>query len=475
MSKNELHVNVAECRAHPFLRRRLTDVAMMHLSDGLVLFFSMLIGDLVLYFINDIPVQLRPMLLMIPCWWVGSWIAHIVPGWGMGIVEELRRIQLLLLLLFSSALIVVFLQRETGISRITFLVAYAVATVLIPLGRVLSRSFLTKLGLWGVPVVIYGDRDSVPMMTSALHLDHSLGYIPTAILSDDFKEGDFVHGLRVLGGIHYEGCRLPVAVVALPEMARRSLIQLLEGPMSAYKTVLLVPDLRNAPSLWVKPCDLQGILALELQRNLHDPLASFLKTFIERAVILFTLPLWGTLCLFLMGLVWIQDRHSPVYAQERVGKKNKNFKAYKLRTMVFNSEEVLQQKLAESPELKAEWEQHYKLKSDPRITWIGSFLRKTSLDEIPQFWCVLMGTMALVGPRPLPAYHHAELKDRTQRLRVKVRPGITGLWQVSGRSDSGTEGMNRWDTYYVTNWSIWLDLVIIARTVRVVLFGSGAY
>jgi lipopolysaccharide/colanic/teichoic acid biosynthesis glycosyltransferase len=253
------------------------------------------------------------------------------------------------------------------------------------------------------------------------------------------------------------------------------LINLLEGPLQAYNTILLVPDLQDAPSLWVKPCDLQGILALEIRRNLLDPVALFLKTATERLLVLLTLPLWGPLCLLLMLLIWLQDFNSPIYAQERVGKHNNRFDAYKLRTMVPEAEKVLQRKLAENPALKAEWEANYKLKKDPRITPVGWFLRKTSLDELPQFWCVLIGTMALVGPRPLPVYHHDELQLRTQRLRAKVNPGITGLWQVSGRSDSGTAGMDKWDTYYVTNWSVWLDLVIIARTARVVLFGSGAY
>jgi len=225
----------------------------------------------------------------------------------------------------------------------------------------------------------------------------------------------------------------------------------------------------------VKPCDLQGILALEIRRNLLDPVASVFKMVAERSLVVLTLPLWGSVCLLSMLLIWLHDFRSPIYAQERIGRNNVPFRVYKLRTMVPDAEAVLLRKLAQNPDLKAEWDLHYKLKKDPRITWIGKLLRKTSLDELPQLWCVLNGTMALVGPRPLPKYHYDELKSRTQRLRIKVRPGITGLWQVSGRSDSGTAGMDKWDTYYVTNWSVWLDMIIIARTARVVFLGSGAY
>ena len=462
--------------AHPFLRRRLTDALAMHLADGAMLFLAVLAGDWILFWWHGVPVQMDRMLLLLPAWWVGTWLIRLVPGWGLGAVEELRRIELLLLTLFAGATVVLFLgESARGGSRITFLVSYLMASVLVPLGRVAVKHVLSGLNIWGVPTVIYGDKESVPMVADVLRHDRSLGYIPKAVLSDTYRQGEIVGGLPVLGGLHNTTRRAPVAVVALPDLGRHDLIDLLEGPLQIYHTILLVPDLRNAPSLWVKPCDLQGILGLEIQRNLLNPLASFSKTFVERLLVVLTLPLWGPVCLLLMLLVWLHDFQSPVYAQERIGKNNKRFKAYKLRTMVPDAETVLLKKLAKDPKLKAEWERHYKLKKDPRITLIGNVLRKTSLDEIPQLWCVLIGSMALVGPRPLPQYHHDELKERTRRLRVRVRPGITGLWQVSGRSEAGTAGMDRWDTYYVTNWSVWLDLVIIARTVKVVLLGSGAY
>jgi lipopolysaccharide/colanic/teichoic acid biosynthesis glycosyltransferase len=143
--------------------------------------------------------------------------------------------------------------------------------------------------------------------------------------------------------------------------------------------------------------------------------------------------------------------------------------------MVPNAERVLQKALKNNPALRTEWETHYKLKKDPRITKVGNFLRQTSLDEIPQLLNVLRGNMSLVGPRPLPAYHHEDLPEQVRSLREKVNPGITGLWQVSGRSEAGTAGMEKWDPYYVRNWSIWLDIVIIARTFKAVFRGEGAY
>lgn len=461
--------------AHPFLRRRLMDAFMLHLVDGLILFLSSLFGVWLLQWRHGVHIEGTSIFIMVPAWWIGSWAIQLVPGWGLSAVDELRRIQILLGTLFAGATVVLFLQRDPGSSRIAFLTAYIVAAIMLPLSRTLLKKILAGLNLWGVPTVIYADQKSISAIAEALRKDRLLGFIPKAVMSDDYGLGDVAGGLPVIGRLCNTTRRMPVAVVALPDMNRRDLIELLEGPLQTYNTILLIPDLQDAPSLWVSPCDIKGILGLKIRRNLLDPVPNFFKTFIERSVVILTFPLWGLLCLLFMLLVWLQDFNTPIYSQERIGRKNVRFKTYKLRTMVPDAEKILQQKLAEDPALKAEWDAHYKLKKDPRITPTGWFLRKTSLDELPQLWCVLRGDMALVGPRPLPEYHHADLQPRTQRLRIKVRPGITGLWQVSGRSDSGIAGMDRWDTYYVTNWSIWLDLIILARTVRVVLLGSGAY
>ena len=143
--------------------------------------------------------------------------------------------------------------------------------------------------------------------------------------------------------------------------------------------------------------------------------------------------------------------------------------------MVPNAELVLEQALNSNKILMDEWKQSYKLKKDPRITKIGRFLRISSLDEIPQLINVLNGNMSVVGPRPLPIYHHNDLPRYVQNLRTQVKPGITGMWQVSGRSESGTNGMKKWDPYYVRNWSVWLDIVILFRTVKAVFSKKGAY
>ena len=162
------------------------------------------------------------------------------------------------------------------------------------------------------------------------------------------------------------------------------------------------------------------------------------------------------------------------YSQRRVGRNGNHFFAWKLRTMVVNADETLEQYLQTHPELRKEWERDHKLKNDPRVTSIGHLLRKTSLDELPQLWNVFCGEMSLVGPRPIV---DAEIKKYGEAYRCysKVLPGITGLWQVSGRNNTTYEERVAFDDYYVRHWSLWMDTYILLKTVRVVLLREGAY
>ena len=200
-----------------------------------------------------------------------------------------------------------------------------------------------------------------------------------------------------------------------------------------------------------------------------------IKFVLDIAIVLIFSPFWLPICGIIYLAIWLEDNKNPLFLQDRIGKDGRVFKTFKFRTMVPDAEEVLKRVLAENEELRHEWETFYKLRKDPRITKIGGFLRRTSLDELPQLFNVLRGEMSLVGPRPLTTYHLEALPEEVCSVREMVKPGITGMWQVSGRSDSGNEGMKQWDPYYVKNWSLALDFSILYRTVHVVLKREGAY
>jgi Undecaprenyl-phosphate galactose phosphotransferase WbaP len=179
--------------------------------------------------------------------------------------------------------------------------------------------------------------------------------------------------------------------------------------------------------------------------------------------------------LLLVALAIKLDSPGPVlFAQRRVGRGGTEFRAWKFRSMVRNADSLLEHYLSERPALQAEWEQNQKLRHDPRITRVGNFLRKLSLDEIPQLWNVMRGEMSLVGPRPIvreeiPRY------GKYFSLYTSVQSGLTGLWQVSGRSETSYAERVTFDTFYIRNWSVWLDLYILFRTIGVLWLRTGAY
>jgi Undecaprenyl-phosphate galactose phosphotransferase WbaP len=181
------------------------------------------------------------------------------------------------------------------------------------------------------------------------------------------------------------------------------------------------------------------------------------------------------LAIVIIAVSILADSGGPIiFRQTRIGRNGRKFQVYKFRTMLPNADQVLQDYLNKSPELRAEWLATHKLKHDPRVTRLGSFLRKSSLDELPQIWNIFTGDMGLVGPRPI-VDAEVEKYGKCFELYKQVRPGLTGLWQVSGRNDTTYERRVELDEYYVRNRSLKLDLEILLKTVSVVLNKDGAY
>ena len=269
--------------------------------------------------------------------------------------------------------------------------------------------------------------------------------------------------------IHY-------ALVAMPSLKRQALLEVLERGGTAFSHLIVLPDLFGMASLWVSARDLGGVLGLEVRQNLLSPVNRAVKRGMDLvmgvAVGLLALPLLAA------AVIWIK-RVSPgsaFYEQERGGEAGRTIRVHKLRTMHPDADALLEAYLQRNPQAQLEWERYFKLRNDPRLLpGIGRLLRRTSLDELPQLWNVIKGEMSLVGPRPFPHYHLDQFSLEFRSLRARVLPGLTGLWQVSARSDGDLAVQQSLDTYYIRNWSLWLDLHILARTVRAVLFRQGAY
>lgn len=467
----------APSRPARYLRRQGLNAAALAAGDTLALGAAFFVAGAVRTWWMGAPLIPSWAGLILPAWWVGAFFMHLLPSWGLGTTQELRRIILLTALLYAGAMAALFITKQTeGVSRMTLTTSFVASLVLVPLVRVRLKRMLIGLGVWGLPAVIYGAGDAGARVTRFLQSDRGIGYVPIGLLDDNpTQHGTQVEGLPVLGPTSHVVTNAPVAILAMPSASRSRLVELVDGPLAAYRSVVVIPDLDGLPSLWVMPRDLNGVLGLELTCNLLNPIARFGKRTLDIALVVLFAGMWVPLCGVIAALIKLEDGSSPLFTQRRVGKHGRAFSTYKFRTMVPNAEEVLRETLAHDAALRREWAATFKLRDDPRMTRIGRLLRRFSLDELPQLWNVLRGEMSLVGPRPLPTYHHEVLPGRVRALRERVRPGMTGLWQVSGRSDAGTDGMEQWDAYYVRNWSLWLDAVIVIRTARVVLNGAGAY
>lgn len=451
----------------------LADFIAVTLAMGLAIWLRYL-WDRTLFW--DVYSPLWPILLLFP-------LVYALAGlYGVGVAppEELRR------LTYSTSLVFVVLGAATFMykagadySRGAFVFAWGLALVLVPLGRALVRELWACKPWWGAAVLVLGAGRTGEEVVRALRKQPSLGLKPVALLDDDpAKHRREIEGVRVVGGLErapefaQEGVKY--AIVAMPGVPRDRLLELFEKHAERFPHLILVPDLFGFSSLWLTARDMGGVVGLEVRQKLLLPGRRLVKRVMDLGlVLLFALPM--ALALTLLGLLIRLDSPGSVfYAHRRIGLAARDFKAWKFRSMVKDADQLLKKYLQAHPELQAEWERDQKLKNDPRVTGVGRFLRKTSLDELPQLWNVLRGEMSLVGPRPI-------VEEEIKRygplftLYTKVRPGLTGLWQVSGRNDTTYAERVAMDAYYVRNWSPWLDLYILARTVWVVLFGKGAY
>lgn len=458
-------------------RRMLGNGFALAVSDGLALAiaFHLAVGVRGL-FLGTMDFSLV-VLVVIGIWLLGAKIGGLLPAWGLSPVEALRRQVLLIAISFGAALSVLFLsQTVEQYSRLIVVVAFFFALPLLPFLRMQVKGALIRRGMWGVPVAVCGDGEIGKTIIRRLREEPGQGFHPEAVFVDCQVSGEEqFEGIRTWHEADPHAPQLPVAIAALKWFNQRDIHGWLHASISKYRRVLFVPDLVDGPSISVQCTDLNGIPSLEVTHNLLDPARRLLKRFIDLVATLLTFPFWVPLCAFIAFLIWLEDRHHPFFIQKRLGADGKPFRTFKFRTMVPNAEELMRVKLEKDEKFRAAWHSNFKINDDPRITRIGKLLRKLSLDELPQLINVLRGEMSLVGPRPLPAYHYEQLPSSVRALREKVRPGMTGLWQVSGRSDAGNAGMVRWDPYYVRNWSVWLDIVILMRTIRVVLRCKGAY
>lgn len=267
---------------------------------------------------------------------------------------------------------------------------------------------------------------------------------------------------------------IDTVIIAIPNVSRSQMNHFMSILYNQVEKIKYLPQTSSLITFDTKVEDFDGLLVVSTSRGMTNIGSRMMKRVID---------ILGGLagCLLLLPLIWYVrkknhengDKEPIFFTQERIGKDGKPFKIYKFRTMVPHAEEVLEQLMEEDPAIREEYETNKKLRDDPRITVAGKVLREKSLDEFPQFINVIKGQMSLVGPRP---YLPREIKDMGMYYNsvIGCTPGVTGMWQSHGRSDVSFEDRLQMDDYYYRNWSIWLDMTILIKTVKMVFKGEGA-
>jgi Undecaprenyl-phosphate galactose phosphotransferase WbaP len=404
----------------------------------------------------------------------------LYPGIRLGPVEEFRRLAVSATLIFGMWTAGVVLLTGGLQNQLLFLsLAYVLSLTNLWVFRGTARRLLAKCPWWGFPALVCGDDAVAPKVYQWLDANKRLGLRPVGVIADPTslevdKDDPWYAGTWAEARQIAEQRKVYWAVVVPPEGATTPIATTITEHLSTIPHIHILSELTGLPDHWSRHQQLDGLAGIHLQQNLMLPLPRMTKRIMDIVLTLVGGLVLLPLLFYIAVGVKLSSRGPVLYANERIGRDGRRFRMWKFRSMFTNGDAVLEYFLDAHPEYREEWETTQKLKWDPRITRIGRFIRKTSLDELPQLWNVLRGDMSLVGPRPILLEEEAKYGEY-YALYTMVKPGITGMWQVSGRSNTSYDERLQLVAYYVRNWSLWLDIYLLLKTVRIVFFGRGAY
>lgn len=398
--------------------------------------------------------------------------------------DEIRALWKVAILSTAGVFIIVSIGKLSAeVSRAVILIMGVLSFVLLPFIRMISKKILRNIGFFKRRVLILGAGKTGQLILKALMREPNYGYEVIGFVDDDpEKFGRRIEGIKVHRGIdkalsYSNRAGVEDIFIAMPGAGKERLQGIINHLQHKVERVLFVPDIFGIAVLGtnLQHFSTEEAFALEMRNNLSNPVNIVIKWFFDIIVSLLLLPL-VLLAILAIGVLIRLDSPGPViFFQERVGKRGRTFRCMKFRSMYVDAEERLATILKTDSAARKEWDKYYKLKDDPRITRMGKFLRTTSLDELPQIFHILTGKMSLVGPRPVTREEIDTYYKEMADLCLSVPPGITGLWQVTGRSNASYDYRISLDSWYVRNWNIWLDIVIILKTIRIVIMREGAF
>uniref|UniRef100_UPI0028DD0C45 undecaprenyl-phosphate galactose phosphotransferase WbaP n=1 Tax=uncultured Selenomonas sp. TaxID=159275 RepID=UPI0028DD0C45 len=419
------------------------------------------------------------------------WIPLVFIGflWGMQtytkmqpILETVRKIfYAVIYAMIACILVLYFMQAGLLASRLYAVLFGVFALFAVYAARYILLKLLKITDHMTKPVILIGAGKTAELVLRFFDEDLGYRYRVIGILDDHPISEILPQKYRLLGTLADAEtviCTSGVdtVIITAPGMQSDRLGQLISRIQPFVRDVLFVPDLLTLPlgNIGVEPFYTEKVFMLSIRNNLARMRNRFAKRIFDLTATicggLFILPFVIILCI----IVGIDNKGRVIFAHQRVGQHGRLFPCYKFQTMVPDAQQRLKEYLAENSAARQEWEESFKLTNDPRVTKLGAFLRRTSLDELPQLLNVLWGNMSLVGPRPI-VRQEIERYGENIREYYMVPPGITGIWQVNGRSDTSYKERVAMDTWYVRNWSVWIDLVYLFKTVKTVFTGKGAY
>jgi Undecaprenyl-phosphate galactose phosphotransferase WbaP len=365
-------------------------------------------------------------------------------------------------------------------SRLWWLLVWLSAGVMVVWGRMLTRVLLKKLGLWIRSTIIIGYGENAKDAAIALQSEPRMGFQVAGYVDVDQAQPQLqLNGqcLKSFGELQHlaeqPGIQWVIALEHAQSEQREHWLRILA--QWGASDISVIPAMRGVPLYGTDMSHFfsHEVALLRVRNNLRRWPARLTKRFFDFGAAACLLLLLSPLML-LISLALQLEGGVVFFSHTRVGKNGRAFRCLKFRSMVPDAETKLQTLLQNHPQLKLEWDKEHKLKDDPRISKLGAFLRRTSLDELPQLFNVLKSEMSLVGPRPI-VREELQKYGLEKSYYLMVRPGMTGLWQVSGRNDVDYETRVYLDAWYVKNWSLWYDLAILFKTIKVVLWRNGAY
>ena len=462
--------------------RKLIASTILMISDSLMIIISVLASVFIrnLFFTPaasfDLYIKILPVI--VPLFLLAFYMRGLYPGFGVDAIEEVRNIFYTNSIIFGlMAGFTFFINDFWDFSRLSFLLSWLITFAMIPLGRSLIRKLFCEKSWWGIPVIIIGAGNAGKEIINSLRKHKRLGLRPIVAIDDNVDTWGYIDNIPVIGGLEVipelqKKLKIEQSIVAMPNVQSDLQKKIILRYSKYFDKTIVIPYLFGISTIWVSSREFGGILGLEVKQKLLKKTAQLQKRIFDIVIAsilsLLSIPILAVIAIHIL----LDSKGKVLFKQTRMGINDTRFKIIKFRTMHTDAEERLTELLEKNPKLKAEYEIYHKMNDDPRLTKIGKCLRKYSFDELPQFWNVIRGEMSLIGPRAYIPWEKIKMNGNDEMI-LQVKPGISGLWQVTDRNNSSFEERIMIDIYYIRNWSMFLDLYILAKTVKVVITGKG--